>query len=143
MSSDHTVLLLHCHTFKQSLGNYKIIKIVPICFVYPSKSIVIYFLFFLAFTRRLIKSTFFLVALFGLHYILFVFLPVEVSSTVFKIRTFAELALSSTQVTCDGDRNAQSTQNDKITSCPVSPHISKGFVVAVLYCFMNGEVRAG
>lgn len=83
--------------------------IVCICYVHPSKSVVI----FLAFTRRLIKSTFFLVALFGLHYILFVFLPVEVSSTVFKIRTFAELALSSTQVTRDGDRNAQSPQNDK------------------------------
>ncbi|TNN56070.1 Vasoactive intestinal polypeptide receptor 1 [Liparis tanakae] len=63
--------------------------------------------------KRLIKSTFFLVALFGLHYILFVFLPVEVSSSVFKIWTLAELALSSTQ----------------------------GFVVAVLYCFMNGEVQ--
>lgn len=37
-------------------------------------------------------------ALFGLHYILFVFLPVEVNSSVFKIWTFAELALSSTQV---------------------------------------------
>lgn len=48
--------------------------------------------------RRLIKSTFFLVALFGLHCILFVFLPVEVNSSVFKIWTFAELALSSTQV---------------------------------------------
>ncbi|KAG7241054.1 hypothetical protein INR49_026085 [Caranx melampygus] len=56
---------------------------------------------------------FFLVALFGLHYILFVFLPHEVSITVFKIRTIAELALSSTQ----------------------------GFMVAVLYCFMNGEVQ--
>uniref|UniRef100_A0A665U422 Secretin receptor n=1 Tax=Echeneis naucrates TaxID=173247 RepID=A0A665U422_ECHNA len=65
------------------------------------------------FSQRLIKSTFFLVALFGLHYTLFVFLPVEVSSMVFKIWTFAELALSSTQ----------------------------GFVVAVLYCFMNGEVQ--
>lgn len=63
--------------------------------------------------KRLIKSTFFLVALFGLHYILFVFLPVEVSSSVFKIWTFAELALSSTQ----------------------------GFVVTVLYCFTNGEVQ--
>ncbi|MEQ2220563.1 hypothetical protein ILYODFUR_006695 [Ilyodon furcidens] len=62
---------------------------------------------------KLIKSTFFLVALFGLHCILFVFLPVEVSSSVFKIWMFAELALSSTQ----------------------------GFVVAVLYCFMNGEVQ--
>lgn len=53
---------------------------------------------FFSSTRRLIKSTFFLVALFGLHYILFVFLPVEVNSSVFKIWTFAELALSSTQV---------------------------------------------
>uniref|UniRef100_A0A3P8RGL7 G-protein coupled receptors family 2 profile 2 domain-containing protein n=1 Tax=Astatotilapia calliptera TaxID=8154 RepID=A0A3P8RGL7_ASTCA len=63
--------------------------------------------------KRLIKSTFFLVALFGVHYILFVFLPVEVSSSMFKIWTFVELALSSTQ----------------------------GFVVAVLYCFVNGEVQ--
>uniref|UniRef100_A0A3B4FME1 Secretin receptor-like n=1 Tax=Pundamilia nyererei TaxID=303518 RepID=A0A3B4FME1_9CICH len=64
-------------------------------------------------SQRLIKSTFFLVALFGVHYILFVFLPVEVSSSMFKIWTFVELALSSTQ----------------------------GFVVAVLYCFVNGEVQ--
>ncbi|XP_030609840.1 secretin receptor [Archocentrus centrarchus] len=63
--------------------------------------------------KRLIKSTFFLVALFGLHYILFMFLPVKVSSSMFRIWTFVELALSSTQ----------------------------GFVVAVLYCFMNGEVQ--
>uniref|UniRef100_A0A672YC48 Secretin receptor-like n=1 Tax=Sphaeramia orbicularis TaxID=375764 RepID=A0A672YC48_9TELE len=63
--------------------------------------------------KKLIKSTFFLVALFGLQYIVFVFLPVSVSSSVFRIWTFAELALSSTQ----------------------------GFVVAVLYCFMNGEVQ--
>lgn len=63
--------------------------------------------------RRLIKSTFFLVALFGLQYIIFAFLPVSVSSLMFKIWTFAELALSSTQ----------------------------GFVVAVLYCFLNGEVQ--
>eukprot|EP00064_Thunnus_orientalis_P013407 superscaffoldBa00002176_g13446 len=62
---------------------------------------------------RLIKSTFFLVALFGLQYIVFALLPVQVSSLVFKIWTFAELALSSIQ----------------------------GFVVAVLYSFMNGEVQ--
>ncbi|KAM4537692.1 secretin receptor isoform 1-T1 [Fundulus diaphanus] len=62
---------------------------------------------------KLIKSTFFLVALFGLHFILFVFLPVEVSSSVIKIWMFAELLLSSTQ----------------------------GFMVAVLYCFMTGEVQ--
>lgn len=44
------------------------------------------------------KSTFFLVVLFGLQYVLFVFLPVEVSSLMFKIWTFIELALSSVQV---------------------------------------------
>ncbi|KAM8873282.1 secretin receptor-like [Synchiropus picturatus] len=59
--------------------------------------------------KKLIKSTFFLVALFGLQYILFAFLPVQVSS----FWTFAELALLSTQ----------------------------GFVVAVLFAFMNGEVQ--
>ncbi|KAE8278678.1 Vasoactive intestinal polypeptide receptor [Larimichthys crocea] len=63
--------------------------------------------------KRLIKSTFFLVALFGLHCILFSFLPDKVGSLVFKIWNTAELALSSTQ----------------------------GFVVAVLYCFMNTEVQ--
>ncbi|XP_072225753.1 secretin receptor [Leuresthes tenuis] len=63
--------------------------------------------------KRLIKSTFFLVVLFGLQYILFVFFPVEVSISVSQIWMLAELALSSTQ----------------------------GFVVAVLYCFMNGEVQ--
>ncbi|KAJ8003526.1 hypothetical protein DPEC_G00149270 [Dallia pectoralis] len=63
--------------------------------------------------RRLTKSTFLLVALFGLYYILFAFLPVKVSGLTYKIWTFVELALASTQ----------------------------GFVVAVLYCFLNGEVQ--
>ncbi|XP_046886838.1 secretin receptor [Hypomesus transpacificus] len=63
--------------------------------------------------KRLIKSTFFLVALFGLQYVLFVFVPVRVSNRMFKIWNFAELALASMQ----------------------------GFVVAVLYCFLNGEVQ--
>uniref|UniRef100_A0A3Q2XSW7 Secretin receptor-like n=1 Tax=Hippocampus comes TaxID=109280 RepID=A0A3Q2XSW7_HIPCM len=63
--------------------------------------------------KKFMKSTFFLVVLFGLQYVLFVFLPVEVSSLMFKIWTFVELALSSVQ----------------------------GFVVALLYAFMNGEVK--
>ncbi|KAJ8013060.1 hypothetical protein DPEC_G00049380 [Dallia pectoralis] len=59
--------------------------------------------------KRLAKSTFLLVSLFGLHYILFAFLPHQVND----IWNFIELAFSSTQ----------------------------GFVVAVLYCFLNGEVQ--
>ncbi|XP_028835115.1 secretin receptor [Denticeps clupeoides] len=63
--------------------------------------------------KRLAKSTFLLVALFGLHYLLFAFLPHQVSGLMYKIFNFIELALASTQ----------------------------GFVVAVLYCFLNGEVQ--
>jgi len=74
-----------------------------------------------SFPRRLIKSTFFLVALFGLHYILFVFLPVEVSSSVFKIWTLAELALSSTQVTGSHGRptNRQPPHSPASLSLPI------------------------
>ncbi|XP_045075567.1 vasoactive intestinal polypeptide receptor-like isoform X3 [Coregonus clupeaformis] len=63
--------------------------------------------------KRLTKSTFLLVTLFGLYYILFAFLPIKVSGLTYKIWTFVELALASTQ----------------------------GFGVAVLYCFLNGEVQ--
>uniref|UniRef100_A0A8C8CMS7 Secretin receptor n=1 Tax=Oncorhynchus tshawytscha TaxID=74940 RepID=A0A8C8CMS7_ONCTS len=62
---------------------------------------------------KLTKSTFLLVTLFGVYYILFAFLPIKVSGLTYKIWTFVELALASTQ----------------------------GFGVAVLYCFLNGEVQ--
>ncbi|KAF7654883.1 hypothetical protein LDENG_00063810 [Lucifuga dentata] len=63
--------------------------------------------------RKLAKSSFLLVSLFGLHYILFAFLPHKVSETSSEIQNLIELAFASTQ----------------------------GFVVAVLYCFLNGEVQ--
>ncbi|KAG1941256.1 secretin receptor [Pimephales promelas] len=63
--------------------------------------------------RKLAKSTFLLVSLFGLQYVLFAFFPDRVSVLTFKIWNFIELALASTQ----------------------------GFIVALLYCFLNGEVQ--
>uniref|UniRef100_A0A8C1BPF3 Secretin receptor n=1 Tax=Cyprinus carpio carpio TaxID=630221 RepID=A0A8C1BPF3_CYPCA len=63
--------------------------------------------------RKLAKSTFLLVSLFGLQYVLFAFFPDRVSVLTFKIWNVIELALASTQ----------------------------GFIVALLYCFLNGEVQ--
>uniref|UniRef100_UPI003AAF6964 secretin receptor-like n=1 Tax=Centroberyx gerrardi TaxID=166262 RepID=UPI003AAF6964 len=63
--------------------------------------------------RKLAKSSFLLVSLFGLHYILFAFLPHKADDKSYEIWNLIELAFASTQ----------------------------GFVVAVLYCFLNGEVQ--
>ncbi|KAA0716140.1 Vasoactive intestinal polypeptide receptor [Triplophysa tibetana] len=62
---------------------------------------------------KLAKSTFLLVSLFGLQYVLFAFFPDRVNVLTFKIWNVIELALASTQ----------------------------GFIVALLYCFLNGEVQ--
>ncbi|MFT7815815.1 secretin receptor isoform X3, partial [Arapaima gigas] len=90
--------------------------------------------------KKLVKSTFFLVSLFGLHYILFAFLPDKVNDLTYKIWNFVELALSSTQVLSFlTSANAPLFQNGRIAYEPSS--LLQGSVVAVLYCFLNGEVQ--
>lgn len=93
--------------------------------------------------RRLAKSTFLLVALFGLYYILFAFLPHKLEGLSYIIWNFTELALASTQVLNSERRLLPPlirTLSVVLNRLTISIFLFKGFVVAVLYCFLNGEV---
>ncbi|XP_068437461.1 vasoactive intestinal polypeptide receptor 2-like [Clinocottus analis] len=63
--------------------------------------------------RRLAKSTLLLIPLFGINYVLFVYLVEPADKTMQRVKIFFEVALGSFQ----------------------------GLIVAVLYCFLNSEVQ--
>ncbi|KAK3791348.1 hypothetical protein RRG08_012531 [Elysia crispata] len=63
--------------------------------------------------RKLARSTLVLIPLFGVHYMVFLVLPTKVNPTAELVQLYFEMFFNSTQ----------------------------GFFVAVLYCFVNGEVR--
>lgn len=87
--------------------------------------------------RRLAKSTLLLIPLFGMHYMVFAVLPEHTGA---EARIFIELGLGSFQVNhlisplCSGGGNS-------LKACVNIFSALKGFVVALLYCFLNGEVR--
>ncbi|GAB5575597.1 secretin receptor isoform X1 [Prionailurus iriomotensis] len=83
--------------------------------------------------KRLAKSTLLLIPLFGVHYIIFAFSPED----AMEVQLFFELALGSFQ-------NVKSWPWWTASGFPADLEHEPapgGLVVAVLYCFLNGEVQ--
>lgn len=84
--------------------------------------------------RRLAKSTLLLIPLFGIHHVVFVTLG-ESMAEDYKI--FFDLALGSFQVCFQLlPLRAHGGSSSLPVFCP-----SQGLVVAILYCFLNSEVK--
>lgn len=94
---------------------------------------------FLMFSRRLARSTLLLIPLFGIHYTVFAFSPENVSK---RERLVFELGLGSFQVSRTTRTSQHSWVSNRLLLVFVCLIFSRfqGFVVAVLYCFLNGEV---
>uniref|UniRef100_A0A672S3E4 Vasoactive intestinal peptide receptor 2 n=1 Tax=Sinocyclocheilus grahami TaxID=75366 RepID=A0A672S3E4_SINGR len=87
--------------------------------------------------RRLAKSTLLLIPLFGINYVVFVYI-IDENGEMENYKIFFDLGLGSFQV-----RNMpKCVTSDYIYLLKHSLYRSIGLVVAILYCFLNSEVQS-
>lgn len=89
--------------------------------------------------RRLAKSTLLLIPLFGIHYVVFVSLSESIAED-YKI--FFDLALGSFQVLPHHSASPPPLSYILYLLTSLCCCVCQGLVVAILYCFLNSEVRA-
>lgn len=87
--------------------------------------------------RRLTKSTLLLIPLFGIHYMVFAVFPMGIYS---NYQLLFELCVGSFQVRVAG-AGPIPVPPAPGCSAPDHPFSLQGLVVAILYCFLNSEVR--